>query len=484
MKNYFTYLTGSGIYHVSSSNIELIFKTCKKEEAAEIFAAFSFFKVKKHHLNIRWIKVIKKMSAFCHTKTIKQGKIEVLKKLVFQKPQQSGTRDTLSTKEIDWKKVEDIVLKSGYKLRKRAGLNVVLDKLCPVYFCERKDGNVISEGKGTTEEQAKKSALAEACERFFSNNTDNYIIENSKNKKINLKKWPVGKRDALASSQYLELVPAQHIVNNKKIYIPKEYACFEYIPNNLNINNFSLTHTSGLSAGKSIEEATLSGVFELIERDVYWATMRCKIVCPDIGDGDIPIHSKKIISELNKLGYKTIIKNMSLDWKLPVVHVVLQNKNGEIPAFCHGTGVSLKWEVAINRAVCEAVQMLIGMKIFTEIPENFRKIITGNTNEIPVLAWSDPCFENNIKHLTTYKKQDKKLVDMENMQELFKDFSERKINFYVSLLNKVEGLYIVRVYSPETIQTDEKLEKESERLHLFNKKYNSGRGMYTDAILT
>jgi ribosomal protein S12 methylthiotransferase accessory factor YcaO len=131
--------------------------------------------------------------------------------------------------------------------------------------------------------------------------------------------------------------------------------------------------------------------------------MRCKINCPDIDLRKINCLSDKVlelVTDLNKCGFDLSIKDMSLDWDIPVAHVVLKDKEGKIPCFAHGSGAGLDWAMAVSRAVAEAVQMYLGMKEFASVPDNWEQVIStqGNLGS-GVLSWSDPLFEVHMGHL-------------------------------------------------------------------------------------
>jgi thiazole/oxazole-forming peptide maturase SagD family component len=336
-----------------------------------------------------------------------------------------------------------------------------------------------------------RSALSEAIERCFSSGDQRKDVIVGKQTDL-LKKKDIniisGARDTYTKKVYTEWINASDLLSGDNIYLPAEVAFFNYTPKQLKIRLFSLSHTTGMATGVTFEDAALSGILEAIERDAYWITMRCKINCPDIDLRKINYLSDKVlelVTDLNKCGFDLSIKDMSLDWDIPVAHVVLKDKEGKIPCFAHGSGAGLDWAMAVSRAVAEAVQMYLGMKEFASVPDNWEQVIStqGNLGS-GVLSWSDPLFEVHMGHLLdkSFSKFNSKLR-VKGPIELLNILRKKGYSIIVAPINYIDGLKTVRVYIPEATQPDERLERISCRLIKYKNKLGL-KSFYSDPILT
>lgn len=496
----FTFFPGKGIYTNPNSGLDPVIEEYSKEKAENIFSAFSCMVTDVEDSLIHYpeniIKKAKKLFEL-HGKVVLKS-FEAIK---IKSPHldfggmsvSKGTRVSFKAREIFWDKIEEKLLIQGYRLKKRHYLKDNLDDLVKVYVLVHGEFGVISEGKGFTEEQARNSALAEGVERLYSRPDDKkrFVIDSQdnlfKNKKTKLEIIS-GPRDTFSPRVRTEWVDAVNILNNEEVYLPAEISYFKYIPTSVRLKLFSLDHTTGLAVGSSIEDAALSGIFEIMERDSYWITMRCKLNHPDIDltqiDGLCP-KVLKTIDTLRRQGLEVFIKDMSLDWGVPIAHAVLMDTENKIPAFAHGSGAAFDWATAISRAVAELVQMYSGMIDFTNVPDNWERIISaGDVLGRGELAWSDPLFLPHIGHLVT--KSEGKFnnnTPVISPQDLLDRLKNKGYSVIVTELNEVEGLSLVRVYIPEATQPDERLERISLRMEEFRIKNNLS-GFYTDPILT
>ena len=409
----------------------------------------------------------------------------------------SDTRNSTNAKEIDWVSVEKELVTRGYALKKRDYLGNAFNDLSPVYILEHPEMGVISEGKGLTHEQAKKSALAEGIERITAKSPSldaqtSFITETYKNLYTN-KSWDpsklTGPRDAFSENILTEWTPSLNITKEQGCFMPTEISYYEYVPSNSQTRLFSMHHTMGLAAGSSTEDATLSGIFEILERDAYWITMRCKITHPDIELNKVPDLDPKIftiIQELERKGFKLSIKDMSLDWGVPIVHAVLTDTSGGIPSFAHGTGASFKWSTAIARAVCEVLQMYSGLDAVVNEHWKWEDVVSvqGVLGD-PKLAWSDPLFSPHITHLTTpSQKTWSSHTTIDTVPALLKHLEDMGHDVIVTDLKSEFDVKVVRVFITNTTQPDGRLERISERLLKWQKHEGLSKGFYSDPILT
>ncbi len=406
-----------------------------------------------------------------------------------------GTRVSLNPKPIDWDVLEGNLATLGYSLSKREYLNGALNETCPVYVLSHTEHGVISEGKGVDEAQARRSALAEGVERILSADhtraAERSLVARAKDiEGYTPFIFGAGPRDSYSDSIMTEWIPAYNVSTQKPSWMPTELAYYQYEPQKSHLRLFSLTHTMGLAAGSSIEDATLSGIFEALERDAYWIIMRNRINCPDINLNTVPNLSpniQKIISALAEKGYRLSIKEASLDWGIAIAHVVLTDTEGRIPAFAHGMGAGFDWATAIARAVTEVVQVHAGLYAFTQDHGYWQDVVGGaGVLGRPEFAWTDPLFYPHIKHLLTPSKTQSLLkVEFKTFSSLIESLKERGHEVLIAQLGKMEGVEVIRVLISGTTHPDERLERITERMKKFaGAESNEWKGFYSDPILT
>jgi thiazole/oxazole-forming peptide maturase SagD family component len=427
----------------------------------------------------------------------KRSAITEFPHLEFKVIQHDGTRTFSNSREIDWTVVESVLANKGFVLRKRSYLENAFDGLCPVFYLEHKERGVIAEGKGLTEEQAKRSALAEGVERIFGAEPtratmESIVIDTYKNL-YGAKEWDLGAltgpRDLFSEDILTEWIPAINISRDEQCFLPAELAYFEYIPESNHTRLFSMHHTMGLAAGSSLEDAALSGIFEVIERDAYWITMRCRVNCPDIDIEKVPDMDSRI-SEIKQLlkskGFNLVLKDMSLDWGIPVVHAVLCDEKGKIPAFSHGTGASFSLSTAIARAVCEVLQMYSGLVEVTDTNFEWEEVVSvDGVLGKPELAWSDPLYRTHLEHLLTASEQQwKNEYPVNSLKSLLEKLRELGHEVIVADLKSGTDLQVVRVHITNATQPDPRLERMSPRLHAWAEREGLKKGFYGDPILT
>jgi thioglycine synthase len=156
-----------------------------------------------------------------------------------------------------------------------------LDKLCvPNYSAVlpgTEDQIWVYNGKGTTKDGAKASALMEAIERY-SSLSSTYPRDIVQGSYLQLSKSfdKVLHPDELVepvSGDYNErytitdFLPGLDLLTNKTVLVPAEIALYRYHPKLPAVQAFSFSHTNGLASGNSLEEAICHALCEVIERD-------------------------------------------------------------------------------------------------------------------------------------------------------------------------------------------------------------------------
>lgn len=230
------------------------------------------------------------------------------------------------------------------------------------------------------------------------------------------------KRELLKSWQTMsyEKVSADFIVlpycnlNSKRIsHIPIKMASMMYMSN-------------GMCAGNSPEEALVQGISEIMERYANKRILRERIVPPTIPQYYIRKFPKiaAMVADLENSGnFEVILKDCSLGQKLPIVGVILVNKNDQ--SYFVKFGAHPKFEIATERTLTELLQgqdikWMTGVREFclhspTDDPENYMGILVTGSGFYPTEFFSRnfsyPFSEFEETRITTNKEMLVYMVD-------------------------------------------------------------------------
>lgn len=302
----------------------------------------------------------------------------------------------------DWTKIALELRKLGYSFqeRPRREENRLLNtnELLPVGEVISSDGTVIGGGKGTNADAVIRTALGEAAERIVAQEPLERTVfvasaRDLRRANFGIPSFTVGTRDAYCEDTALEWVAAFDLAGNPAA-LPAMRSYYNYIPR-AGILPFALDHSAGLGAGATIEEAIWAGFTECLERDAYWIVMRCRLACPNVDESCI---NPDMLHAIKSAGLRLVLKDISLDWPLKIIHALLMDDTDRLPAFAHGIGSHTSVNVAAIKAVCEASQNRSDLLKVCEIATS-EVVFASAAGKAPQLAWSDPASATLLSHL-------------------------------------------------------------------------------------
>lgn len=271
----------------------------------------------------------------------------------YKKQKDVSPKETIS-------KIRSILENLGIFTYERFWFNIIED-IYSVRIMTSNLGGIGTNGKGITIELALASAYAEFMERLqnFALVQKNYgLMREFKIEEPDLKflkKKDINKKiinsiggnrtpNNIVNEDKMRCLPFYH-VNKDKI---------EYIPDNIN----SFITSNGFCAGNSAPEAITQGLCEILERYSAIAIYEQDLDIPTIPLEDIKELSVfKYSLELKKKGYDLIVKDCTLDGFIPVLAVVIFNKDHSKCIVNFGS--DLNFEVALMRCFTEAYQGII-----------------------------------------------------------------------------------------------------------------------------
>lgn len=228
----------------------------------------------------------------------------------------------------------------------------------------------IYSGKGTTETNARISAIMESFERCLAEQPEVSInlagIELSTERITDTyesisESAPALYPDALllpqpfAEHTSLEWVMGHDIMNDIEVFVPANAVFHPYNP--VNGNQLFRSNTNGLASGNIIEEAVLHGLLEVIERDALSIAEFTRNPGKEIVLSESDGLNYELKRKMEETGIKVKLWLLESDVDVPTVVAALDDTVLKDPALLvMGAGAHLSPEIAVTRALTEAAQ--------------------------------------------------------------------------------------------------------------------------------
>jgi ribosomal protein S12 methylthiotransferase accessory factor len=241
-----------------------------------------------------------------------------------------------------------------------------LDRLgIPVFTSVRPGAGIgslcVNAGKGLTADEARVGAYMEAIEFAF-----------GEPRASQLEPFDVPVREVLGPESDLSIVDlcplalvsiplderiqcvrARDLEGNAFL-VPSELAYFPFpLPSAYTLFRAS---TNGLASGATLTEATVHGLFEVIERDIAsfdWVTPQSQLV----DEKTLPGVHRALIERAREQGLDLSVRWLPSEFDIPCFQAILLERGRLDPMFMtDGFGCHLDPAVALTRAITEAVQ--------------------------------------------------------------------------------------------------------------------------------
>ena len=309
-----------------------------------------------------------------------------------------------------------------------------------------KEFNIGTNGKGTSIEYASASAYAEFMERLQNNIlikgsfyfSKYYDKDCAFNKQLKLEKQELDfifcpdekimEMTQIIDENY-EMLSKSFSINNKdelkdfivNILKCRKAFCIPFYNQKDNSTNYlpidillQGTGSNGMCAGNSPEEALIQGISEILERYATQEIYRNNITPPTIPHDyfkEYPIYNA--IKKLEEKGLEIIIKDFSLGKRLPVIGVIIIDKNTRKYNIKIGSD---PWPIiALERCLTELHQGFIGIRLINKcdygnfIEETYKKLDRIEAEHINLTKiindatgqWPDSMFSDDFSYKFT-----------------------------------------------------------------------------------
>ena len=275
----------------------------------------------------------------------------------------------------NWRSTDSIdVLKALERHKEKFGLIRIADITSldflniPVYICLRPRGKTlcVSAGKGLNHIDSIVSAGMESVEIDVAERVEpsEYIHRAYKDieeeNRLSYRLIPSYKQSHFNHDMVVTWMLMEGYKTKKKFMYP---ACLVSLDKTLlrePINTFPWS-SNGLASGMTFEDAFLSGLYEVIERDAWscWEyfnrvnNIPFKALCED---SIVYKSTNKLIDKIKSAGLDLVINPLETELQIPVYRCLLLNSYDHAGGVSLGFGCHHNSEVALNRAITEAVQ--------------------------------------------------------------------------------------------------------------------------------
>lgn len=167
-------------------------------------------------------------------------------------------------------------------------------------------------------------------------------------------------------------VPFYDCLNHKTVYLPYNFMVV-------------LTGSNGMAAGNNTSEGVFQGMCEILERYAATSVFFERLTPPTVPDeylNKFP-EQMKMIEELLKDGFSVIVKDFSIGKQLPVVGVIVIDRDTD--KYRMNIGCDTSFEIALNRALTEIYQGCKNredlLKYMNEVPHKEYEYFLDNSDE-------------------------------------------------------------------------------------------------------
>jgi putative methanogenesis marker protein 1 len=319
------------------------------------------------------------------------------------------------------------------------------------------EGGAVSvyNGKGTTPEEAKVSAMMEAIERYSAEVhgmkllVDSYSGLSEKEYALNPKELILPDYVKNAEEVRIPWVKGYDLIQKEEIYVPAN-AVFHPLPSRYDRVRLFRTNTNGLAAGNEIEEAIFHGLAEVVERDAWSLveiTRNTGAVVKTKEEGIRVLQDKFSDADISLL-----IRDITSDVCVPTFAAVSDDLMLRDPALLTiGMGTHTNAEVAVKRALTEVAQSRLtqihGAREDTATAD-MRRIMGYDWMRKSNKHWFDTSVEKDFEMGNSFSlDSDDFLEDIKYTVERLREVGLERV-VVVDLTRKKIGMPVVRVIVP------------------------------------
>ncbi|OJF68926.1 hypothetical protein BK026_09040 [Alteromonas sp. V450] len=241
----------------------------------------------------------------------------------------------------------------------------------PVYVAVRPNSRTLatSQGKGDSAITAKVSAMMESIETWHGERVECPMKFESYNemkrleRTVDVYKLPMKKNAQFSPTRPIHWAKGTDLKSGEDIWVPYDTVTVNFVQQPHYQTIFAMT-SNGLASGNQHIEATLHGLYEVIERDAcaLWEAqshdnqMKTLVNLDEIEN----TYLKKTIASIRASGLQVFAWDITSDLGIPSYQAIVMEDADSldfrpVPS-CSGSGTHLSAEIGLSRAINEAIQ--------------------------------------------------------------------------------------------------------------------------------
>ncbi len=211
----------------------------------------------------------------------------------------------------------------------------------------------VSAGKGMTPLESEVGATMEAIELAWAEPQRNVLPSRSVAAALLGDPTDYLLQRSITRDTQIRVVEMTNLRDRATRLVPAERVYFPLLPEDG--GGLFGSDGNGLCSGNTVEEATLHGLCEVIERDVTSMTFSLREQSVRIANATLPPHLRALAERFERLGFDLHVRSVKNVFDLPYfVAGVIDRAN---PDHAHrGDGLHPDAAIAATRAICEAAQ--------------------------------------------------------------------------------------------------------------------------------
>ena len=175
--------------------------------------------------------------------------------------------------------------------------------------------------------------------------------------------------------------------------------------------------STGLACHCSWEEAAMSAIGEVVERDAFTIAWQARLSMPKIRLETLSPQNRDLVSRFHRAGYSVTILHITLDHGIPTILSVLQHKAPDVPAMVFAASADLDPE----KAICNSLEELAHTRRLASHLKATRPPLSPDVNHETIVDQQGHvhlyCDQKNVS-LASFIFSSKETIDFEEIENL------------------------------------------------------------------
>ncbi|MCW9054903.1 MAG: YcaO-like family protein [Candidatus Pacebacteria bacterium] len=182
----------------------------------------------------------------------------------------------------------------------------------------------------------------------------------------------------------LRWVPSTSLISNKKIYCPAQFSSAYYMgfvqtpflkdeKSRRDEPMLRWCVSTGLATGASTEDALVSGILEIIERDAFMISYLNKLTPPQVDLEELALRDKEvslILKSFKRHNLEAYVLELPTDFPVAVYCTVIKDKSGVGPSIAVGASADFDKKTCLLDSMSEALSVRVSVRSLSKRHSN------------------------------------------------------------------------------------------------------------------